>query len=91
FIEDFGIEKDLKWSDFSTDNALILMDHPEENELESIKIQTLRKLNGISYNFVHDADQWLIEFKRWFDQKGEPDFSKLNELANSDLISDKSN
>lgn len=91
FIEDFGIEKDLKWIDFSTDNALILMDHPEENELESIKIQTLRKLNGISYKFVHDADQWLIEFKRWFDQKGEPDFSKLNELANSDLISDKSN
>lgn len=67
----------MKWIDFSTDNALILMDHPEENELESIKIQTLRKLNGISYKFVHDADQWLIEFKRWFDQKESLIFQNL--------------
>lgn len=91
FIEDFGIEKDLKWIDFSTENAIILMDPPKENELESLKIQTLRKLDGISYKFVHDADRWLIEFKKWFDQKGEPDFSKLRELANSDLISEKNN
>lgn len=91
FIEDFGIKKDLKWGDFSTENAIILMDSPKENEIESIKIQTLRKLNRISYKFVHDEDQWLIEFKKWFDQKGEPEFSKLNELANSNLISEKNN
>ena len=34
---------------------------------------------------------WLIEFKKWFDQVGELDFSLLKELASSDLISEKNN
>jgi len=52
------------------------------------KKQTYEALQKISYSFNHE-DEWLIEFKKWFDQKGEIDFLELRELANSELISEK--
>ncbi|MNI47913.1 hypothetical protein D3C73_1024540 [compost metagenome] len=54
------------------------------------KRKTYEDLSNISDSFVKD-DLWLIEFKKWFDQK--EDFSKesIIELAQSELISDKNN
>lgn len=52
------------------------------------KKQTYEALQKISYSFNLE-DEWLIEFKKWFDQKGEIDFLELRELANSELISEK--
>ena len=54
------------------------------------KKQTYASLKKISPLFIH-SDNWLIEFKKWFDQVGELDFTLLNELANSTLISEQNN
>lgn len=54
------------------------------------KKQTYESLQKISNLFIH-SDNWLIEFKKWFDQVGELDFSLLNKLANSTLISEQNN
>ena len=87
-IEDYGSSRDLEWSDFSTKYAIRLMDSKKENESETIKIKALRSLKDLSYTFFFDTDQWVIEFKKWFDQKGEPNFNELKLLVNSDLISE---
>lgn len=91
FIEDFGKKNDLTWEDFSTDNAVDLMEINENSKQNNEKLIILKKLQNLSYLFIFDHDRWLIEFRKWFDQKGAPDFQELNALANSDLISEKSN
>ncbi|MFD1438600.1 KAP family P-loop domain protein [Acinetobacter sp. ANC 5380] len=91
FIEDFGVENGLKWEDFSTENAVDLMDLNEDSKQGNEKLVILKKLQNLSYSFVFDHDRWLLEFRKWFDQKGQPNFQELNILANSDLISEKNN
>src|SRR5690606_21135531 len=90
-IEDLGKKNDLTWEDFSTDNAVDLMEINENSKQDNEKLVILKKLQNLSYLFIFDHDRWLIEFRKWFDQKGAPDFQELNALANSDLISEKSN
>ncbi|MCK6599833.1 MAG: hypothetical protein L6Q37_15820 [Bdellovibrionaceae bacterium] len=91
FIEDFGVKNSLKWEDFSTENAVDLMDLNEDSKQGNEKLVILKKLQNLSYLFVFDHDRWLLEFRKWFDQKGQPNFQELNILANSDLISEKNN
>jgi len=64
-----------------------------ENEREAwnpIKKQVYEKLQNISYSFNRE-DAWLIEFKKWFEQRDVINFSELSKLANSELISDENN
>ena len=84
FIEDFGVDREFNWSDIK------LVMEESQKDWSQQKIETYRRLETLDYAFVH-ADEWLIEFKKWFEQLGEPDFSKLRDLANSDLISEESN
>lgn len=60
----------------------------EKENWSSIKKLTYDNLREISYFFIKD-DFWLIEFKKWFEQKDEVDFKSLKELATSEMISEK--
>ncbi|WPO67526.1 P-loop NTPase fold protein [Acinetobacter haemolyticus] len=60
----------------------------EKENWSSIKKLTYDNLREISYFFIKD-DLWLIEFKKWFEQKDEVDFKSLKELATSEMISEK--
>lgn len=91
FIEDFGEILNVEWKDFTTENAIKLMDEIEDNELNGIKFKVLNQLNKVSYHFISDLDKWLIEYKKWFNQEGDLDYSKLRELANSAYILEKNN
>lgn len=51
------------------------------------KKQTYEILQRISYSFNH-GDEWLIEFKKWFEQIDQCNFDRLKELAQSELISE---
>ncbi|MCU4579546.1 KAP family NTPase [Acinetobacter gyllenbergii] len=54
------------------------------------KKQTYESLSKVSYSFTKD-DLWLIEFKKWFDQKDNFSNEALIKLAQSELISDSNN
>lgn len=84
FIEDFGLAYEFQ----RADTKLVL----EENRQawSERKVKTYEALSSLSYYFIY-TDQWYIEFKKWFDQKGEVDIVALHKLANSDLISEKNN
>ncbi|KJV43741.1 KAP family P-loop domain protein, partial [Acinetobacter indicus] len=84
FIEDFGKEYEFGWDDIK------LVFEEKQKDLSKRRQKTYESLKLIAYDFVY-ADEWLIEFKRWFDQKGELNFSRIYELANSELISEKNN
>ncbi|MEX5440494.1 P-loop NTPase fold protein [Acinetobacter indicus] len=84
FIEDFGKKYEYGWEDVK------LVFEDKQKDWPEIKQKTYESLKLIAYDFVY-ADEWLIEFKRWFDQKGELNFSRIYELANSELISEKNN
>ncbi|MPW45534.1 KAP family P-loop domain protein [Acinetobacter guerrae] len=90
-IVDSGNKYEVTWDDFNIRNSaknLINKKHsPDQEKNENI---ILSKLKKISYSFVID-DLWAIEFRKWFDQLGELDFTLLNDLANSMLISEKNN
>jgi len=84
FISDFGEKYEFQW-----ENIKLVLEEKQTGWSER-KIKTYEALRTISYNFIR-SDVWLIEFKKWFDQVGELDFSLLKELASSDLISEKNN
>ncbi|MEQ1128060.1 P-loop NTPase fold protein [Acinetobacter johnsonii] len=84
FIADFGEKYEFQW-----ENIKLVLEEKQTGWSER-KIKTYEALRTISYNFIR-SDVWLIEFKKWFDQVGELDFSLLKELASSDLISEKNN
>lgn len=84
FIEDFGEKYQYSWDDIK------YFSDEKQKDWPNIKKNTYEKIQQVSFLFIHE-DKWLIEFKEWFDQLGEPDFSKLHELANSELITDKNN
>lgn len=62
----------------------------EREAWSPIKKEIYGKLQNISYLFNRE-DEWLIEFKKWFEQRDVINFSELTELANSELISDENN
>lgn len=90
-IEDYGQGLNVGWNDFTPENAIKLMDQVEDEELQGTKFKVLNQLNKVSYHFTTDLGKWLIEYKKWFDQEGSLDYSKLRELANSDYILEKNN
>lgn len=90
-IEDYGQSLNVGWNDFTTENSIKLMDQVEDDELQGTKFKVLNQLNKVSYHFITDLGKWLIEYKKWFDQEGDLDYSKLRELANSDYILEKNN
>lgn len=89
FIDDYGESSNVGWKDFTIESAIKLMNGIENDELQGTKFIVLNRLSKVSYQFVIDPDQWLFEFKKWFEQKGSLDFKELKQLANSDLISEK--
>ncbi|MCS6740346.1 KAP family P-loop domain protein [Acinetobacter baumannii] len=60
----------------------------EREAWSPIKKKIYGKLQNISYSFNHE-DEWLIEFKKWFEQRDVINFSELSKLANSELISEE--
>ena len=84
FIEDFGKEYEFGWNDIK------LVFEEKQKDWSERRQKTYESLKLIAYDFVH-ADEWLIEFKKYFDQIQEPDFIRLAELANSHLISEYNN
>ena len=84
FIEDFGKEYEFGWDDIK------LVFEEKQKDLSKRRQKTYESLKLIAYDFVY-ADEWLIEFKKYFDQIQEPDFIRLAELANSHLISEYNN
>ncbi|ENW07147.1 P-loop NTPase fold protein [Acinetobacter beijerinckii] len=54
------------------------------------KKQTYKNLNEVSTFFIKN-DLWLIEFKKWFDQKDDFSNEALIKLAQSEVISDANN
>lgn len=84
FIDEFGISREFLWED-----VRLARDEQQEDWSQK-KIKTYESLKSLNYYFVYQ-DQWLIEFKKWFDQNGEPNFDALIKLANSDQISEKNN
>jgi hypothetical protein len=52
------------------------------------KNQTYDSVQKVSYSFNRE-DEWLIEFKRWFEQRDNINFKELRKLANSELISEE--
>lgn len=84
FIEDFGKKYEFDWDDIK----LVL----EEKQVDwsERKRKTYASLKSLAYNFIA-SDEWLMEFKKWFDQSGEPNFTLLHDLANSTMISELNN
>ncbi|EPH3410346.1 KAP family P-loop domain protein, partial [Acinetobacter baumannii] len=60
----------------------------EREAWSPIKKKIYGKLQNISYSFNRE-DEWLIEFKKWFEQRDVINFSELSKLANSELISEE--
>lgn len=54
------------------------------------KKQTYESLQKISYSFNH-GDEWLIEFKKWFEQIDQYNLGNMRELVQSELISEENN
>lgn len=54
------------------------------------KRKTYESLKSLDYKFIY-SDEWFMEFKKWFDQKGEPNWTLLHDLANSTMISEENN
>src|SRR5690606_13252023 len=84
FIEDFGKKSEFGWEDIK------LVFEDKQKGWSEQKVNTYESLKSLNYDFVH-TDEWLIEFKKYFDQKGDPNFEELRKLANSDLISEENN
>ena len=82
FIEDFGLNYEFSWGDIK----LVL--ESGQKDWSKIKIKTYETLKSISYYFVFE-DQWCIEYKKWFEQREDINLESLQELAKSDLISEK--
>lgn len=84
FIEDFGKKSEFGWEDIK------LVFEDKQKGWSEQKVKTYESLKSLNYDFIN-ADEWLIEFKKYFDQKGDPNFEELRKLANSDLISEENN
>jgi len=84
FIEEFGISYEFDWEDIK----IIIKD--KQKDWSGQKVKTYESLFSINSYFLR-SDEWLNEFKKWFNQVGTLDFELLNQLANSTLISEENN
>ncbi|WP_180028473.1 hypothetical protein [Acinetobacter sp. YH16032] len=84
FIEDFGKKYEFNWEDIKS--------RLEKNQTDwaERKRKTYESLKSLDYKFIY-SDEWFMEFKKWFDQKGEPNWTLLHDLANSTMISEENN
>ncbi|WOE41428.1 P-loop NTPase fold protein [Acinetobacter chinensis] len=84
FIEEFGISYEFDWEDIK----ITIKD--KQKDWSEKKVKTYDSLFSINSYFLR-SDEWLNEFKKWFNQVGMLDFELLNQLANSTLISEENN
>ncbi|PJG44152.1 hypothetical protein XA39_04170 [Acinetobacter tandoii] len=83
-IEDYPyLEHD--WNDIKDSEELLI---GEDENISIVKGVTLGHLRNIANSFL-EYDEWFVEFKKWFDQKGRVNFSTLTEIIDSDLVSEK--
>ncbi|WP_151713718.1 KAP family P-loop domain protein [Acinetobacter bereziniae] len=82
-IQDFS-KLEYTWNDskYFTENA--------RKDWTERKNKTYDVLHEISYYFITN-DIWLLEYRKWFEQKDDFDYQKIVELAQSDLISESNN
>ncbi|SUU09243.1 P-loop NTPase fold protein [Acinetobacter haemolyticus] len=80
---------DFKKLEYDWNDCQYYSERKKEN-WSSIKKLTYDNLREISYFFIKD-DLWLIEFKKWFEQKDDFSNEALIKLAQSELISDFNN
>jgi hypothetical protein len=90
-IVDYGNSLRINWDDFTTENFIEIYDEIQKDELNDIKLKTLKKLYGISFDIFSDYEGWFVQFKDWFEQRDSLDLSVLHRLANSELISEENN
>lgn len=84
FIEEFGVSYEFDWEDVK----ITIKD--KQKDWSEQKVKTYDSLFSINSYFLW-SDEWLNEFKKWFNQVGMLDFELLNQLANSTLISEENN
>ena len=80
-IHDFS-QLEYRWED-----CQYFTDQKREN-WSYRKKQTYEGLQKVSYSFNRE-DEWLIQFKKWFEQRDNINFNELSRLANSALISEE--
>ncbi|MDH2567947.1 P-loop NTPase fold protein [Acinetobacter baumannii] len=73
--------------EYGWDDCQYFIEQKKENWSDRKK-RTYESLQKVSYSFNRE-DEWLIEFKKWFEQRDIINFNELNSLANSELISDE--
>lgn len=73
--------------EYGWDDCQYFIEKKRENWSERKK-QTYESLQKVSDSFNRE-DEWLIEFKKWFEQRDNINFKELSKLANSELISDE--
>lgn len=73
--------------EYGWDDCQYFIEQKKENWSDRKK-RTYDSLQKVSYSFNRE-DEWLIEFKKWFEQRDIINFNELNRLANSELISEK--
>lgn len=73
--------------EYGWDDCQYFIEQKKENWSDRKK-RTYDSLQKVSYSFNRE-DEWLIEFKKWFEQRDIINFNELNRLANSELISEE--
>ncbi|MCH7394608.1 KAP family NTPase [Acinetobacter dispersus] len=79
--------QDFSQLEYGWEDCQYFMEKKRENWSDRKK-QTYESLQKVSDSFNRE-DEWLIEFKKWFEQRDNINFKELNKLANSELISDE--
>lgn len=85
-IEDYGKTFDLSWQDL--DISIVMARKVKKSSAEH---NLFNRLEKVDYRLGSASDEWAQEFQKYFNQKGQTDFSLLRELAKSHLISDINN
>lgn len=88
-IEDYGQSFNVGWNDFTTENAMKILEQTNDDDLNKVSRELFNKLNSIHYKFTGSSDGWFIQFKNWFEQKDQSNSDILYSLANSELISEE--
>lgn len=79
--------QDFRQLEYGWDDCQYFTEQKRENWSDRKK-QTYGSVQKVSYSFNRE-DKWLIEFKKWFEQRDNINFKELGKLANSELISEE--
>ncbi|MCU4577713.1 KAP family NTPase [Acinetobacter courvalinii] len=79
--------QDFRQLEYGWDDCQYFTEQKIENWSDRKK-QTYGSVQKVSYSFNRE-DEWLIEFKKWFEQRDNINFKELSKLANSELISEE--